>query len=71
MYACADPYIAADFDRLGVTAAVNALVGIGGMIGSVNTDTRAKEDMVSDFDAAAVQQDAVKIRKEIAADGDI
>ena len=54
MDACANPHIVSDFDRLCVAGAVDAFPCICRMIGCVNTDSGAKQNVVTDINAPAV-----------------
>lgn len=66
-----DPDVVADFDGFGEAATSDAFLGIEGVIGGVNADAGAEEDVVADVYRCAIEDDAVKIGVEAVAQGDV
>lgn len=66
-----DPDVVADFDGFGEAAASDAFLGIEGVVGGVNADAGAEEDVVANVHRCAIQDDAVEIGVEAVAQGDV
>ncbi len=67
----ADPYVGTDADGATALKAGAASFGIARMVGGVDLDGGADLGLVTDFDGGDVEQDAVEVKEDAAAEADV
>ena len=71
MYACANPYIIAHRDGVGVLQALIAALGINRMTCSVETTVGSDKHIIAKSDFGTIQNDGIVVGKEVLAYFDI